>query len=267
MTTAQNIIDVARSQIGYVETPSNITRYWAELEPGLQGNPWCAAFVSWVFKHAGMPLPAMGKTYGYVYVPNAVNYAKAHGLWDASGHYAPGDVVCYGNGAHTGIIATDDGTTMAVYEGNTSPDNGAGSQTNGGGVYLRHRPHGTWVNGVVKTSRLLTGTSSTPHTAPAAPSRTQTRPPIAKPARVLLAVDGDFGPLTRKRFQQWAGVTQDGDLGPISWRAIQRKVGSPADGIPGPNTWKAIQRMVSAVRDGIPGPDTYRHLQIYLNSH
>jgi len=164
MTTAQNILDVARSQIGYVETPSNITRYWAELDPGLQGQPWCAGFVSWVFKHAGLPLPAMGKPYGFVYVPNAINYAKAHGLWDASGHYAPGDVVCYGNGAHTGIIASDDGTTMAVYEGNTSPDNGGGSQTNGGGVYLRHRPHSAWVNGVVKTSRLLTTTTTTKET-------------------------------------------------------------------------------------------------------
>ena len=86
-------------------------------------------------------------------------------------------------------------------------------------------------------------------------------------APAKLVVDGDFGPATKRRLQQWAGVTQDGVLGPISWRAIQRKVGSPADGIPGPNTWKAIQRMVSVVRDGVPGPNTYRHLQIYLNSH
>ena len=76
------------------------------------------------------------------------------------------------------------------------------------------------------------------------------RAPAKVAARITtrkLVVDGDFGPLTRKRLQQWAGVTQDGDLGPISWRAIQRKVGSPAD--------------------GVPGPDTYRHLQAFLNSH
>jgi len=90
---------------------------------------------------------------------------------------------------------------------------------------------------------------------------------VAKITTRKLVVDGDFGPATKRRLQQWAGVSQDGDLGPISWRAIQRKVGSPADGIPGPNTWKAIQRMVSTVRDGVPGPNTYRHLQQYLNSH
>jgi len=90
---------------------------------------------------------------------------------------------------------------------------------------------------------------------------------VAKITTRKLVVDGDFGPATKRRLQQWVGVTQDGVLGPISWRAVQRKVGSAADGIPGPNTWKAIQRLVGSPADGTPGPDTYRHLQIYLNSH
>jgi len=154
MTTAVDIITVARSQLGYVETGTNHTKYWAELDPKMQGQPWCAGFASWVFKHAGAPLPAMGKPYGFVYVPSAMAYARAHGLWDASGRYAPGDVVCYGGGAHTGIIVTDNGSTMVTIEGNTSSGE-SGSQTNGGMVALRHRPHGAWVNGVVKTSRLL----------------------------------------------------------------------------------------------------------------
>jgi len=90
---------------------------------------------------------------------------------------------------------------------------------------------------------------------------------VAKITTRKLVVDGDFGPATKRRLQQWAGVTQDGELGPITWRAVQRKVGSLADGIPGPNTWKAIQRMVGATRDGVPGPNTYAALQRYLNSH
>jgi len=95
-----------------------------------------------------------------------------------------------------------------------------------------------------------------------APSRAVTRITTRK-----LVVDGDFGPVTKRRLQQWAGVTQDGNLGPVSWRAIQRKVGSPADGLEGPNTWKAIQRMVGATRDGDPGPQTITALQRYLNTH
>ena len=155
MSTPADVLRVARSQDGYAERGSNQTKYWAELDKGLQGNPWCAAYVSWVFLKAGCPLPAMGKSYGYVYVPAAIAYAKAHELWDTSGHYAPGDIVCFGHGAHTGIIAADDGKTMTVWEGNTSPDGSAGSQVNGGQVALRHRPHSDWVDGVLKTSRWL----------------------------------------------------------------------------------------------------------------
>ena len=265
MTTAQNILDVARSQIGYVETPSNITRYWAELEPGLQGQPWCAGFVSWVFKHAGMTLPAMGKPYGFVYCPSAVAYAKAHGLFSASGHYAPGDVVLYGAGGgdHTGIIVSDDGATMAVIEGNTSPDT-AGSQTNGGGVYLRHRSHGSWVYGVLQTSRLLA--ASKPATPPAAPSRTQTRPPIVAPGRniamtmaiqraIHVSADGAWGDVTS------AAATAVIRRTTANIRALQGWVGTKADGIWGPNseaarisTVRAIQRAIGVTGDGDWGP-------------
>ena len=114
-----------------------------------------------------------------------------------------------------------------------------------------------------------------PLPGPASPIPPVVVKPVPKPAptrpvpsgKIMLTVDGIFGPQSRMRLQQWAGVLMDSILGPISWRVVQRKVGSPADGIPGPNTWKAIQRMVSSPADGVPGPDTYRHLQQYLNSH
>ena len=92
----------------------------------------------------------------------------------------------------------------------------------------------------------------------AAVSRVLTR----KPVRVRLVVNGVFDTATRKRLQQWAGVTQDGDLGPISWAAIQKRVGSTK-----PYIWHGLQRVVGAPIDNIPGPVTYRALQVYLNSH
>lgn len=91
------------------------------------------------------------------------------------------------------------------------------------------------------------------------------RPP--PPMSTKLVVDGVFGLSTRRRLQQWAGVTQDGDLGPQSWRAIQRKVGAVVDGVAGPNTWRRLQAKVGAPQDGTPGPITYRAIQRYLNSH
>ena len=91
-----------------------------------------------------------------------------------------------------------------------------------------------------------------------APSRSTARKPIATPGRVPLVVDGDFGPATIRRLQQWAGVTVDGKLGPISWGVIQHRVGATPDGRPGPNTWTHLQRLIGVTADGAPGPVTYR---------
>lgn len=176
MTTVTQLLTVAESQVGYVETGGttghngNITKYWADLDASLEGSSWCAVFVSWVWKQAGHPLPPIDRPYGYINCASAVNYAKAHGLWDESGHYAPGDIVLYdfdghGVAGHTGIVVADDGRHLTTVEGNTSPGTG-GSQANGGGVYLRHRPHGPSVLGVLKSSTWL-GPTPTPHPAPA----------------------------------------------------------------------------------------------------
>src|SRR5690348_8545821 len=127
MTTAADIIAMARSQLGYVEGvnqygASNQTKYWGDLDPVLQGNPWCAAFVSWVFTRAGKPLPNMGKPYGFSYCPFGERYARANGLWDEDGLYQPGDVILYGSrlAEHTGIVVSDNGSAIVTIEGNTS---------------------------------------------------------------------------------------------------------------------------------------------------
>ena len=281
MTTVADILRIAASQNGYTESGSNLTKYWLVLDSALQGNPWCAAYVSWVFGKAGCPLPNMGKDYGYSYVPAAMAYAKANGLWDASGKYSPGDIICYGKGSHTGIVVTDDGNRMSVYEGNTSPDDN-GSQTNGGQVALKHRTHGAWVDGVIKTAKWLAETQKDvethpiPTTLPTTPkSTTHPKPAPPKPSAIpvvkrppQIAVDGIFGVGTKKRFQQWAGVYPDGKLGKVSWMAIQRKVrGLTVDGFAGEKTWKAIQELIGAKPDGFPGDKTYRALQNYLNKH
>lgn len=60
-----NIITVARQEIGYTEIPkySNSTKYGAWF--GLDEVPWCAIFVCWVYYHAGYPLGNMGWSKGF----------------------------------------------------------------------------------------------------------------------------------------------------------------------------------------------------------
>jgi peptidoglycan hydrolase-like protein with peptidoglycan-binding domain len=278
MTTAQDVINVATAEIGYLEGGGtghngNITKYWAELDPALEGQSWCAVFVSWVFKHAGFPLPPMDRSYGYVNCASAVHYAQAHGLFDASGHYAPGDIILYGpgGGQHTGIVVSDDGVNIHTIEGNTMP-NDYGSQWNGGGVYARVRPHGPYVFGVMKTSRLLAAPAPTQASSgvppvfikptPAGPSPSQSLHEVVDlQGAVHVVADGDWGPATDaalKVVREFAFHRVASDP-----RALQRAVGAVADGIIGPNTKAAvnnavrqIQKALGVAADGDWGPQT-----------
>lgn len=104
-------------------------------------------------------LPDIDRPYGYINCADAVNFAKAHGLFNASGHYSAGDIIFYcwdGSGVaeHTGIVVSDDGVNVHTIEGNTSPTD-AGSQTNGGGVYAKVRPHGSTIVGVMSLAKLV----------------------------------------------------------------------------------------------------------------
>lgn len=137
---AARVLDVARAELGYVETPTNITKYWAELEPGLQGSAWCAAFVSWCFIHADQALPAIDRPYGYIDCTDGMNHFRDRGRFFAEPE--PGDVAVYLTASvavHTGIVESvgDDGSFTAI-EGNTSSDE-AGSQVNGGQVCRKDR--------------------------------------------------------------------------------------------------------------------------------
>lgn len=135
--TAADALRVAVAELGYLERRTNITKYWAELAPGFQGQPWCAAFVAWVYRRAGVGLVSRS-----FYVPRiVVDYRAARRLL-AVADAQPGDQVLFHIGdGHTGICESVDrrARTVTCIEGNTSPGV-AGSQTNGGGVYRRTRP-------------------------------------------------------------------------------------------------------------------------------
>ena len=137
MVTAEQLLQIARAELGYMEFPagSNKTKYGAWF--GLNGQPWCMMFIQWVFAWAGAEklLPARtasGGTFMWA--------AQAADRWSASG-YEPGDVGIYdvpGNEVrtdHCGIVEQlTDGGIIAI-EGNT----GTGNDANGGQVQRRTR--------------------------------------------------------------------------------------------------------------------------------
>jgi hypothetical protein len=137
MNQLEKFLDVAQSELGYIEGPrDNQTKYQKA------NQPWCGAFVNWVAKQAGVKIP------NCVYTPaGATGFMdkKAWTLAEAADPQ-PGDIVFFdfpGDAldriSHVGIVIKNNGNgTVTCIEGNTSPDK-KGDQRNGGEVCKKVR--------------------------------------------------------------------------------------------------------------------------------
>lgn len=146
-TTPNDVLALAAAELGTVESPANSNKTKYGRWYGLDGQPWCAMFISWVFASAGLPLPA-STAKGFAYTPSGAAWFQSQGRWRTSGP-ARGDVVFFdfpNDGvnriSHVGVVESvrADGAIVTI-EGNTSPGSG-GSQRDGGGVYRRVRSTG-----------------------------------------------------------------------------------------------------------------------------
>jgi Putative peptidoglycan binding domain/CHAP domain len=159
----QDVLNKAQSQVGTSEFPpnSNKTPYGLWYAPSLNGQKWCAMFVSWVFHHANHPLGNIQTKNGIHHCQSAHNYYKEKGKLTANPE--PGDIVIYdweGNGHadHIGIFirwTSTAKTAIEAYEGNTSTSN----NSDGGSVMIRTRAHNlikSFINPGVYTETAVT---------------------------------------------------------------------------------------------------------------
>ena len=157
MANAKDVLDIAKAEIGYKESPagSNITKFGKWY--GMDGVQWCAIFVSYCFYKAGLPLPATTPK-GFAYCPSGADYFKSKGQFFSApkigdvvffdfhkGRRActinDGDNVRCSDAWHIGIVEeiNSDGTITSI-EGNTSST----SIGNGGEVMRRTRGRDLW---------------------------------------------------------------------------------------------------------------------------
>nr|DAG73362.1 MAG TPA: PlyB like endolysin [Caudoviricetes sp.] len=152
------VLSVAKAEIGYLEKKSNsqlnsktanagsgnYTKYWRDVKPSYQGQPWCACFVSWCFMKAFGQDKAkkLLRHWPYVYCPTLGN------LFVKNANPKVGDIVIFYHGGrftHTGIVTLVNGDEFSTIEGNTS--GASGIIPNGGGVcaksYLNSKLPGT----------------------------------------------------------------------------------------------------------------------------
>lgn len=136
MATARDVLNIARNDLGYKESPagSNRTKYGEWY--GLNGQPWCMMAIQFWLNQAGVPVPLKTASCGAF-----MRAAQANGQW-VTGGYQPGDIVIMdfpGNKVktdHCGLVVTALTDGVRTIEGNT----GVGNDSNGGEVMERTRP-------------------------------------------------------------------------------------------------------------------------------
>jgi len=139
MRDTGKIIAIAKTEVGYAESPanSNKTKYGKWF--GLDGVAWCGIFVSWVYAQAGYPLGNIGFLKGFAGCQTAVAYFKKHNKMVKDPQ--EGDIVFFdwnGDGRydHVALYVRPVGLmNFETVEGNTSHAN----QSNGGTVMIRER--------------------------------------------------------------------------------------------------------------------------------
>jgi hypothetical protein len=123
--SSATITTIAESQVG----PDTSNARGAFCNPYGPCEAWCALFVTWVWEHAGIPVPSIAFT-GNIYA-----WAAGHGrILPGTALPAPGDAILFGTGpgsaatsVHTGIVVQvwPDGAVVTV-EGDAGPaPNGA----------------------------------------------------------------------------------------------------------------------------------------------
>lgn len=271
MTSVNDVLNIARGEIGYREGANNNSKYGAEY--GMNYNPWCVMFIWWVFKQAG----ASDRFYGggkTALCSTLFNYHRSYSQDVGTSALQAGDIVFFDfsgrkrDTSHVGIVESVSGSSVVTIEGNTSSGNG-GSQSNGDGVYRRtrsksliscaYRPAYDGASAAVPTSAGRINTVS----------KVQTW--LNAEYKSGLAVDGIYGKRTKtalvKVLQYGVGVKADGIYGKNTNAAVRNlRKGSTGTAVKALQGLLVCNRFNDAYVDGVFGAGTQRALIAYQNA-
>ena len=274
MNVIEKLISVARNEIGYLEKASNsnlynktanagynnFTKYWQDIKPSWQGQPWCAIFVTWCFEKAFGKENArkLLKHYPYTYCPIMKT------LFTLNANPKVGDIVIFyygGQFAHTGIVIKVNGDYFETIEGNTN--NGNTIVPNGGGVCQKG-----YYNSKLPGTKFCTPNWSLINSIPSSTTSknciTELQNECNKQGFLKQVVDGVAGPNTLNG----CPLLQYSASGNIT-RILQQRLTDLGfntkgiDGIFGQNTKKAVmnfQKSRKLLVDGIVGRNTWSKL-------
>ena len=281
----QTVINVAKSQIGYLEKKSNAdldsftgnagssnyTKYNRDMKAWAGSaninDQWCQNFVDWCFVKAYGLTAAKALLGGFTnYTPAGSNYFKKRGLYTkrGAGTPAPGDVIYFystskGRIGHVGIVEKVTSTKVYTIEGNTS---GASSLvTNGGGVRAKsYSLKSTYIDGY---GRPPYASVNPTNEVPATPDQTTYKlgdrvlkngmsgPDVKELQSDLIKLSYNLG--------KWGADGEYGDCTELAVRNFQTQEDLTPDGQFGPASLAALNKALdalNAVHDG-------KYVQIY----
>lgn len=110
-----DIVQVAKTQLGYCEGSNNYTKYGGWY--GLQNQPWCAMFVSWCARQAGVPTSVLKNS--AVAAPDAKYFNIPYYNGNS---YTPkaGDLFFTKSWSHVGLVYYVEGNYFYTIEGNSN---------------------------------------------------------------------------------------------------------------------------------------------------
>jgi hypothetical protein len=121
----QTMVNLARAEIGVAEQPpgSNDSPRIAQFRQATAGapgpGPWCAYFVSWAAREAGVPIGNAGQGFGRVDDVWAWGQSAGKAIPAGSGTPQPGDLIVWDE--HIGIVESVGGDgSIHTIEGNSS---------------------------------------------------------------------------------------------------------------------------------------------------
>jgi len=143
MAGAIDVLNVARSQIGFVEGAQEETPY--SMWYGIPGAAYCAMSVSWCFAQVGLSsLVAASTPKGFSYCPAGLAWFQHQGCVVNKYEGKPGDLVFFNWGTdgvadHVGIVEAASADGLTTIEFNTgNPADPSSTKT---GCYRVHRPY------------------------------------------------------------------------------------------------------------------------------
>lgn len=268
MATANDVLNIARSQIGYSRwddpQPGTIYgRWYAELmnapEFGVSGVPFCAMGASWTLSQAN----ATCAGFPGAYCPTMLSIAKSQDKVLANKRDAKSGDIAYFNWDggvvdHVGFVEINQGDYLQTIEFNT-----------GNGQVLRRTRKWEWVEAIVRPN--YDGVSQ-PANPPSTSNGNSSTPSNDYSQPEAINEDGWWGPRTTAALQRYLGTDPDGvisgqdrgDMRTVNRGGLQYDTWEIGSG--GSDVIRALQSKIGATPDGYFGVKTCRSLQAYLGT-